>query len=88
MEHAMGQAFVYEQRPQRVYWEITRACDLACRHCRAKVVPDPDPAELITAEGRRLLEQVTGHCQVAGRHPKSMPNMWCSGSDEIAMPWG
>ena len=59
MEHAMGQAFVYEQRPQRVYWEITRACDLACRHCRAKVVPDPDPAELITAEGRRLLEQVT-----------------------------
>ena len=28
------------------------------------------------------------HCQVAGRHPKSMPNMLCSSSVEIAMPWG
>ena len=54
----MGDAFVYAQRPQRVYWEVTRACDLACRHCRAEAVPDPDPAELTTAEGRRLLERV------------------------------
>src|SRR5450631_802133 len=58
MERTMGQSFVYAQRPQRVYWEITRACDLACRHCRAQAVPDADPAELTTAEGRRLLERV------------------------------
>ena len=31
---------------------------------------------------------VSGHCQVAGRHPKLMPNMLCSSSDEIAIPWG
>jgi AdoMet-dependent heme synthase len=55
---SMGQLFVYARGPQRVYWEITRACDLACRHCRAAAVPDPDPAELTTAEGRRLLERV------------------------------
>jgi len=23
--------------PLMLYWEITRACDLACRHCRAGV---------------------------------------------------
>ena len=28
------------------------------------------------------------HCQVTGRHPKLMPNMLCSSSDEIAIPWG
>lgn len=54
----MSHQFIYEQRPLRVYWEITRACDLACRHCRAEAVPDPDPAELTTAEGRLLLERL------------------------------
>ncbi len=29
-----------------------------------------------------------GHCQVADRHPKSIRDMLCSRSDEIAMPWG
>lgn len=45
-------------RPLRVYWEVTRACDLACRHCRAAAHPDADPDELTTAEGMRLLEQL------------------------------
>jgi radical SAM protein with 4Fe4S-binding SPASM domain len=46
-------------RPLRVYWEVTRACDLACRHCRATANPHADPHELTTAEGKRLLEQLT-----------------------------
>ena len=50
--------FVYPDRPQRVYWEMTRACDLACRHCRAEAAPEPDPEELTTAEGRTLLERI------------------------------
>ena len=54
----MGQPFVYARAPQRVYWETTRACYLACRHCRAEAVPDADPAELTTVEGRELLERV------------------------------
>ena len=29
-----------------------------------------------------------GTVKFAGRHPKSMPNMLCSSSVEIAMPWG
>lgn len=54
----MGTPFVYDQRPMRVYWEVTRACDLACRHCRADAVPDADPAELTTGEGIALLQRL------------------------------
>jgi MoaA/NifB/PqqE/SkfB family radical SAM enzyme len=48
----------FERVPQRVYWEVTRACSLACRHCRAEAVPHADPDELSTAEGSALLAQI------------------------------
>ena len=53
-------SFIYAERPQRVYWEITRACDLACRHCRAEAAPDASPRELTTDEGKLLLRQLAG----------------------------
>ncbi len=37
-------------RPFLVLMELTRACDLACRHCRADSVQRRDPAELTTEE--------------------------------------
>ncbi|MFJ6070698.1 TIGR04053 family radical SAM/SPASM domain-containing protein [Streptomyces sp. NPDC093065] len=46
------------QRPFIVIWESTRACPLACLHCRAEAVPDRDPRELDTAAARELLGQV------------------------------
>lgn len=51
-------SFIYAERPQRVYWEVTRACDLACRHCRAEAVPQASPQELTTDEGLRLLRDL------------------------------
>lgn len=51
-------AFTYSQRPLRVYWETTRACDLACRHCRAEAVARADPRELSPAEGRAVLDRI------------------------------
>jgi len=54
----MSSRFQFVRAPLRVYWETTRACDLACRHCRAAAAPEPDPAELTTAEGLRLLERL------------------------------
>lgn len=45
-------------RPFIVIWEVTRACALACLHCRADAIPRRDPRELDTAAGRALLEQV------------------------------
>jgi len=48
----------FDRAPQRVYWEITRACGLACRHCRAEASPSADPNELTHDEGLALLERV------------------------------
>jgi len=49
-----------EDRPQVVIWEATRACALACRHCRATAQRRPRPDELTTAEAGGLLAQVAG----------------------------
>jgi radical SAM protein len=39
-----------------LFWETTRACTLACRHCRAEAVARPLAGQLTTAEGLRLLD--------------------------------
>lgn len=48
----------FDQSPLLVIWELTRACDLACAHCRDSVQAERDAAELTTEQGFRLLEQV------------------------------
>ena len=40
----------YSDQPMLVYWEMTQACGLACRHCRAEAVSTPHPDELTTEE--------------------------------------
>ncbi|MGO9079284.1 MAG: TIGR04053 family radical SAM/SPASM domain-containing protein [Streptosporangiaceae bacterium] len=50
----------YGQRPMLVFWETTRACLLACRHCRASATTQRAPGELTEAEGHDLIEQVAG----------------------------
>lgn len=45
-------------RPLVVVWELTQACDLACKHCRAEATPDRHPAELSTREGKELLDDI------------------------------
>lgn len=54
----MRSARDFQRAPLIVIWEVTRACALACRHCRAEAIPRRHPLELTTDEGRRLLEQV------------------------------
>lgn len=54
----MNPSHVYDRAPLRVYWEVTRSCDLACRHCRAEAVPTADPHELDGAAGRALLDDL------------------------------
>lgn len=48
----------FEHSPFIVIWEVTRACELACLHCRAEAEPKPDPRQLTTEEGFRLLDQI------------------------------
>jgi AdoMet-dependent heme synthase len=50
----------FDQRPMLVFWETTRACLLACRHCRASATTTPPPGELSQAAGRDLIDQVAG----------------------------
>lgn len=47
-----------KERPFLVIWEVTQACDLACKHCRANAVTRPHPQSLTYSEGRRLIEQI------------------------------
>ena len=46
------------ERPFIVIWEVTRACQLACTHCRAEAIRSRNPFELTTDEGRRLLDDL------------------------------
>ena len=59
----------FEQAPARVYWELTRACDLACRHCRAEAVPERAPDELTTGDCERVLRELA----TAGPPPSRAP---------------
>jgi radical SAM protein len=47
----------YSRNPMLVYWEMTQACSLACRHCRAEAVNNAAPDELNLAESMDLLQQ-------------------------------
>jgi radical SAM protein len=51
-------ALDFNRAPFLVIWEVTRACALACLHCRAEAVRHRHPLELSTAEGMRLMDQV------------------------------
>jgi len=44
--------------PRLVAWEVTRACDLACLHCRAVAQPYADPRQLSTDEAFRLVDDI------------------------------
>ncbi|WP_027721405.1 heme b synthase [Maridesulfovibrio zosterae] len=39
-----------------IAWEITRSCNLACKHCRAEAHPEPYPGELSTEEAKALID--------------------------------
>jgi len=70
------------QRPLMAYWEITRACELACRHCRAEAMPVRHPDELTTSEGLKLLDDLAAfgdplpHLVFTGGDPLKRPDLW------------
>lgn len=48
----------YNENPFIVIWEVTRACQLKCVHCRADAQLTPDPRELNHDEGINLIDQI------------------------------
>ena len=53
-----GMPVDYSENPYIVIWEVTRACQLKCIHCRADAQPKPDPNELSHEEGFNLIDQI------------------------------
>ena len=51
-------AYDFDERPFLVFWEITRACALACSHCRAEAQARRHPDELDPAEAKHLISQL------------------------------
>ncbi|MFQ5849894.1 MAG: TIGR04053 family radical SAM/SPASM domain-containing protein [Candidatus Binatia bacterium] len=72
-------SLVYSEAPVLLYWEITRACDLACRHCRADAITQRDPQELSTSEAKNLLEEI----REFGDH---RPHLVLTGGDPLKRP--
>lgn len=48
----------FDESPFLVIWETTRACDLACKHCRAEAVASRHPLELSTEEAKAMMRSV------------------------------
>jgi len=73
--------FVHSRAPLLIYWELTRACDLACRHCRAEAIAQRDARELDTFEAMALLEKIRSfsehgvHVVLTGGDPLNRPDL-------------
>lgn len=48
----------YNENPFIVIWELTRACQLKCLHCRAEAQYTRDPRELSFEEGKKLIDDI------------------------------
>jgi len=70
--------FLFADAPQRVYWELTRACDLSCTHCRANAIPTRDARELPTTEVFNTLDalarEAAPHVILTGGDPLKRPD--------------
>jgi radical SAM protein len=79
---SMENSHVYAQNPVMIYWEMTRACDLACKHCRAEAILQRHPLELTTQEAKALLSQLkefrgcpVPHVVMTGGDPLKRPDL-------------
>ena len=50
----------FAQRPMLVFWEVTRSCLLACKHCRASATAEAFPGQLSHEEGLAFIDSVAG----------------------------
>jgi radical SAM protein len=68
----------FDVQPLMLYYEVTQACDLVCRHCRASAQPCAPPGELTTEQSKQLIDQ-------AAAFPKP-PVMVFTGGDPLKRP--
>ncbi|MCC7494953.1 MAG: radical SAM protein [Fimbriimonadaceae bacterium] len=63
--------------PERVIWQITRACDLCCGPCRPAVFDQPSPRQLAAEEALDLIDQIR-RC--------GQPELLLTGGDPLKRP--
>ncbi len=56
----------FNEAPHIITWELTRACQLHCRHCRARAIPRRDFRELTLTQIQDVLDDI------ASMRPKPM----------------
>jgi MoaA/NifB/PqqE/SkfB family radical SAM enzyme len=74
----MASRLAFDSAPVRVYWEITRACSLACAHCRAEAAPHADPREIAGPAALRILQDLATACP--------LPHVIFTGGDPLERP--
>ena len=71
----------YSRNPLIVYWEMTQACALSCKHCRAEAMPLRHPLEMTHLESVGFLQQIAEfgdplpHLILTGGDPLSRPDL-------------
>jgi radical SAM protein len=58
MPHSEYSASDFDLNPLMFYYEVTLACDLVCKHCRASAQEQPHDEQLSTEQSKRLIEQI------------------------------
>lgn len=76
---AKSNKYIYGERPLLIYWELTRSCDLACKHCRAEAMLKRNPLELNTEECFQVLQEVKDFGQ-------PYPQLVITGGDPLKHP--
>jgi radical SAM protein len=67
----------FYRNPMLVYWEITQACALSCKHCRAEAMPFSQPLQLTHDESKEFLRQIL-------EFGVPMPHLMLTGGDPLS----
>jgi heme b synthase len=63
-----------------IAWEVTRACNLDCIHCRAAAINEPPPGEFSTDEAKSFLDDVASFAKpviiLTGGEPLMRPDIF------------
>jgi len=54
----MGRSIDFNVKPILIFWETTKACDLACKHCRASAITNALPDEMNVDQSINFISQV------------------------------
>jgi len=71
----------FEKAPFIAIWEVTRACDLRCVHCRAEAIPNRDAEELTREQGFALIDELRKFSDTAP------PLFVLTGGDPLKSPY-